>query len=133
MRSIHIAIIACCLVLAACAGGSETATLEPDKADSRQVAAMADQIAIPVGAPSATVISLLGPADSTMALDDGRQMWRYSGKSAEYIYVSNADNRHTLIIGKYNRNGGSGLPLLLSVMFDPAGKVVDFNFSQLKF
>lgn len=127
-------LIVCCLMLAACTGGSETATLDPDKADSREIAAVTGETRLALGAPSAQVVSLLGPADSTAAMDNGRQMWRYTGKRAKYIYVSNADNVQTLIIGEYSRDGsGAGLPLLLTVILDPAGKVADFNFSQLNF
>ena len=129
-------IITCCFFLTACTGGSDTATLDPGKADTVQPAqtgAVSDEIRLAVGTPSAAVISLLGPADNAETMDNGRQMWRYSGKSAEYIYFSNADNVQTLVIGKYSRTGtGPGLPFLLTVVLDPAGKVIDFNFSQLK-
>lgn len=125
-------------MLAACTGGSETATLDPASTSAsgseRTEPSTSGEVQLALGTPSAQVISLLGPADSTAPMDGGRQMWRYTGKRAKYIYVSNADNKQTLIIGNYSRDGsGAGLPLLLTVVLDPAGKVADFNFSQISF
>ena len=134
MRFISIFSVACCLTLAACTGGSNTATLTPDKADSREVATLPDETRLALGLSPAQVISLLGPADNISPADDGRQMWRYIGKRAKYVYVSNADNKQTLVIGEYSQDGsGAGLDLLLTVVMNAAGKVVDFNFSQIAF
>lgn len=135
MRIFALLPVFCCLLLAAC-GGSETATLDADKADSKQVAEQQDQIEIPIGTAASRVVQLLGPADSTENLADGRQLWRYSQKRAAFVYTSNSGNVYTLIIGKYIREPGAkspGLPLMLTLVFDSARKVADFNFAQLTF
>ena len=133
MRIFSIFSILCCLFLAACTAGSDTNTLDPDKADTKQTATLPGQIDIPVGTPAARVAQFLGPADSTDSSDQGRQIWRYVNKRAEYVYFSNTGNVQTLVLGKYSREGGEGLPLLLTLVFDSAGKLIDFNFAQLGF
>lgn len=140
MRILSIFSIVCCLFLVACSGSSTTSTLDVDKADSKQIDRFSNKIEIPVGMKDAQVLQLLGPADSTDADDSGRHIWRYSGKNAEYVYVSNRDNEQTLVIGNYIAEPSfepgkesPGLPLLMTIVFDPAKKVVNFNFSQMAF
>lgn len=136
MRILAVFSAFCCLFLAACTSGSDTNTLDPDKADSSQNTEAASQIEIPIGMAASRVLQLLGPADATDTDDSGRQMWRYSGKLAEYVYVSNSDGAHTLVIGKYIRNPSEksfGLPLMLTLVFDQGRKVVNFNFAQIAF
>lgn len=126
-----------CLTLTACmGGGSDTQTLDTPAPGPAASAPSAAQIEIPVGTAEARVLQLLGPADAVEAGENGRVLWRYSGKRAEYVYVSNATNVPVLMIGKYIRQPDAksgGLPLVLTLVFDPARKVIDFNFAQIGF
>jgi len=134
MRILSLSAVFCCLFLAACAGSSDSGSPDMEKADSKQIAAAPDKIEIPVGAPASRVLQLLGPAEDIEAGPNGREIWRYTGKRAGYVYSSNSNNVQTLIIGDYSRDGTSGgLSLLLTIVIDPAKKVVDFNFTQLAF
>lgn len=133
-------VLGCCLSLAACSGSSTSSTLDVDKVDSGQTSAFSKKIEIPEGMKDVEALQLLGPADSMETDGSGRQIWRYSGKRAEYVYVSNRDNGHTLVIGNYIANPvyepgkeSGGLPLFLTIVFDPTKKVVNFNFSQMAF
>jgi hypothetical protein len=140
MRILTIFSIICCVFLAACSEYSTTSTLDVDKADSKQAAEFAGKIEIPVGMKDAQVLQLLGPADSSDTEESGHHIWRYSGKRAEYVYVSNKENGQTLIIGNYiaapsyepGKESG-GLPLLMTIIFDPSKKVVNFTFAQMVF
>ncbi|CAK7022645.1 MAG: hypothetical protein DELT_02475 [Desulfovibrio sp.] len=140
MRIFSVLAIVCCFFLAACTGSSDTDTLDVDKADSKQVAALADTTVISVGMTDSHVLQLLGPADTTDADGEGGQFWRYYGKRAEYVYASNQDGTPSMIIGEYNANPviepgqmPTGLPLIMTILFDPAKKVVNFTFSQIAF
>lgn len=137
MRACLFAVLLSCFAVTACTGGgSETRTLDVP-ADSRTASTVAeDKIEIPVGTPESRVLQLLGPADAVENGGDGRTLWRYMGKRAEYVYVSNATNVPVLIIGKYQRapdEKSQGLPLMLILVLDPARKIVDFNFAQMAF
>ncbi|MDL2209929.1 hypothetical protein LJC26_03900 [Desulfovibrio sp. OttesenSCG-928-O18] len=133
MRIFSLFAVLCCFFLAACTGSSDSGSLDVEKADSKQIASAPDKIEIPVGAPASRVLQLLGQADSITAGANGREIWRYSGKRAGYVYSSNSNNVQMLIIGNYSRGGADGVPLLLTIVFDPAKKVVDFNFAQMAF
>ena len=137
MRILSLLTVLCCLSLAACTGSSDAGSPDvnkTDKADSKEIAAAADKIEIPVGAPASRVIQLLGPAEDIEAGANGREIWRYTGKRASYVYSSNSNNVQTLILGDYSRDGSSGgMALLLTIVIDPAKKVVDFNFTQAAF
>lgn len=131
-------LIGCCLFLAACSSSSATSTLDQDRADSSQITETPKTIEIHIGMKDTAVLQLLGPADTVETGADGRSVWRYSGKRAEYVYVSNRDNGQTLVIGDYaaGSSGGpggypSGLPLLMTFVFDPSKKVENFNFAQI--
>ena len=116
-------------------GGSGEDTLDPTPAESR-TAVSKDKIEIPMGMPSARVIQLLGPAGSTESAGNGREIWRYTHKRAEYAYVSNSGNVQTLILGKYIADPtpeSPGQSLMLTIVLDPAKKVADFNFAQLAY
>ena len=137
MRIVPILVCVCALMLAGCFGSSTSADPEagsPD--DTLQNVAVQDKTEIPIGAPVSRVIRDLGPADSTDVTDDGREIWRYSGKRAEYVYASNSGNVQTLIIGRYVADPqpeSPGQALLLSIVFDKAKKVADFNFALLRY
>lgn len=134
MRILSLLAVFGCLFLAACAGSSGSAPPDPDKADSREIAAAPGEIEIPLGAPASRVLQLLGPAEDVKPGPEGREIWRYSGKRADYVYASNSNHVQTLVIGEYSHGGGSGgLPLLLTIIFDPTKKVADFNFAQVAF
>lgn len=142
MRVPLLAALLSCFALTACmGGGADTQTLDaPDAAQTAPAqtasAATVDKIEIPVGTPEARVLQLLGPADAVESGGDGRTLWRYTGKRTEYVYVSNATNVPVLIIGKYEREPNEkslGLPLMLTLVFDPARKIVDFNFAQISY
>lgn len=124
-------------MLAGCVGSSASADPEAGSSDdSHQAAAVQDKTEIPIGAPVSRVIKALGPADSTDVTDDGREIWRYSGKRAEYVYASNSGNVQTLIIGRYIADPqpeSPGQGLLLTILFDKAKKVADFNFALLRY
>lgn len=122
-------------MLPACVGGSSEDTLNPEPVETRTVANQ-DKVEIPVGMPSAQVLKLLGPADATESAGNGREIWRYSQKRAEYAYFSNSGNAHMLVLGKYIANptpDSPGLPLMLTIVIDPAKKVSDFNFAQMAY
>lgn len=134
MRILLFSAMFCCLVLSACTGASTSGSPALDTADSRDLATVPGIIEIPTGIPASRVLQLLGPADRTETLPDGRQMWRYTDKRADYVYTSNSGNVHTLIIGGYKAEGQEGgVPLLLTVVLDPAKKVTDFNVAQMNF
>lgn len=135
MRIVPILLCCCALLLPACVGGSSEGTLTPEPGESQTIAAQ-DKVEIPMGTPSAKVLRLLGPASSTEAGSNGREIWRYTHKRAEYAYVSNSGNVHTLILGKYIADptqDSPGQSLMLTIVLDPAKKVADFNFAQLAY
>lgn len=132
---IFVVLLSCFAVTACMGGGSDTQTLDTPAAQTDSAAAM-DKVEIPVGTPESRVLQLLGPADAVENGGDGRTLWRYTGKRSEYVYVSNATNVPVLIIGKYERapdEKSMGLPLMLTLVFDPARKIIDFNFAQIAF
>lgn len=135
MRVFSVFSLLCCIFLTACVGGSsETAALNADPQSSEGVVEAQALITIPIGATEAEVTQLLGPADSVADADGGRRLWRYAGKRAKYVYASKANNAHALVIGEYSTDSASqGLPLMLTLVFTSAGKVVDFNFAQIAF
>jgi len=124
-------------MLAGCFGSSTSADPEAESSGiSRQAAAIQEKTEIPIGSPASRVIKALGPADSTDTTDDGREIWRYSGKRAEYVYASNSGNVQTLVIGRYIADPqpeSPGQGLLLTIVFDKAKKVADFNFALLRY
>ncbi|MCC8193679.1 MAG: hypothetical protein LIP28_03425 [Deltaproteobacteria bacterium] len=136
MRIFPIIACTCCLLLAACNGSSPEGTLDPVPPSERQTPVHSDKIEIPLGSPVSRVLDALGPADSTETWEGGREVWRYSRKKADYVYASKSGGGQTLVIGKYVREPqpeSPGQPLLLTIVFDPAKKVVDFNFSLMGF
>lgn len=137
MRILPIFVCACFLMLSACTGSSSEGTLDdPASQGAEQASARQDKIEIPIGAPVARVIDALGPADSTDVTDNGREMWRYSYKRAGYVYTSNAGGVQTLVIGNYIAQPAAESPgntLLLTIVFDPAKKVADYNFTLLSY
>ena len=137
MRTLSIPALFCCLLLAACGGATGGASPELDKADSRQVTELPGAIEIPVGLPVNHLLQLLGAADNTERADAGRELWRYFGKRAAFVYVANRNNTQTLVIGGYLASPAStapaGLPLQLTIVIDAAKKVANFSFAQLTF
>ena len=127
---------ACFLLLPACTGSSSDGTLDPTPSETGQTAVQQGKIEIPVGSPTSRVLNALGPADSTEAASGGREIWRYNQKKAEYVYSSKTGGAATLIIGNYVRAPqpeSPGQPLLLTIVFDPTKKVVDFSFALMAF
>lgn len=124
-------------MFAGCLGSSTSTGAEAESSgSSQQTIAVQDKTEIPIGAPASRVVKDLGPPDSTDATDDGREIWRYSGKLAEYVYASNAGNVQTLVIGRYIADPqpeSPGQGLLLTIVFDRAKKVADFNFALLRY
>ena len=136
MRIFPILTCACFLLLAACTGSSSNGTLDPEASATDSQTVQQEKIIIPKGATASRVLSLLGPADSTDMADNGREMWRYTHKRAEYVYVSNSGAVQTLVIGNYNPSpnpGDPGQTMLLTIVFDAAKKVADFNFALMAF
>lgn len=137
MRIFPILVCACFLMLPGCFGSSSTGTADAPSADEgSQTVTRQGKIEIPVGTPVARVLKTLGPADSTDTTDDGREIWRYSHKRAEYVYASNSGNVQTLILGGYIADPqpeSPGQALLLTVVFDRAKKVADFNFALMAY
>ena len=141
MRIVPIFVCICALmlplVLTGCFGSSTSADPEAGSSGgSQQTVAVQDKTEIPIGAPVSRVVKDLGPADSTDVTDDGREIWRYSGKRAEYVYASNSGNVQTLVIGRYIADPqpeSPGQGLLLTIVFDNAKKVADFNFALMRY
>ncbi len=135
MRIVSLCCICVCfLMLAGCGGSSPEGTLDPSPATPEPVAT--DKIEIPTGATASAVIKLLGPADATEPGGNGREIWRYANKRAEYAYVSNRGNTQTLVLGKYTADPEADTPgqsMLLTIIFDATKKVVDFTFSMMAF
>lgn len=133
MRVFPLLICAGVLMLPACLGSSSEDTLENPAAPAEVTPVKQGKVSIPLGMSSAQVLKELGPADSAEALGDGREMWRYSGKKAGYVYVSK-EPVQTLIIGEYSADTGPDVPgqrLLLTVVIDRSKKVSDFNFALM--
>lgn len=141
MRIYPLFVCACALVLAGCMGSSAPETARDPASgqaveSTAQAATLREKLEIPIGAPVSRVLRDLGPADSTDMTDDGREIWRYIYKRAEYIYVSNAGNVQTLVVGGYIADPqpeSPGQTLLLTVVLDPAKKVADFNFALMAY
>ena len=135
MRIFLVITCLCCLLLGACTEPSPTGTLDPTPS-SEQTATQKDRIEIPIGTPLSHVLKTLGTADTIEAADNGREIWRYSGKKAEYAYFSKNTGTQTLIIGNYLNDphpGAPGQTLLLTIVFDAAKKVADFNVALMTF
>ena len=135
MRIFSLIACLCCLMLTACVGSSSDKTLDPTP-PSEQTEAVKDKAEIPLGAPVAHVLKILGPADTTDSAEGGREIWRYSGKKAEYVYVSKSSGVQALVLGSYIREPEAASPgqtLLLTIVFDSAKKVADFNFALMSF
>ncbi len=136
MRIFPILLCVCFLMLTACSSSSSNGTLDPEPSVSDSQTVTREKIEIPKGASVSRVLDLLGPADATDAAGNGREIWRYIYKRAEYIYVSNSSAVQTLVIGNYNPSPVSGDPgqtLLLTIVFDSGKKVSDFNFALKAF
>lgn len=140
MRIFPILICACALLLPACFAASPEKTdpaLSSDSAsESDQAAANADAIEIPIGSPMARVLKALGPADATDYPDGKREIWRYTHKRAEYAYTAKTGGAATLVIGKYivaPQPESPGQRLLLTIVFDAAKNVADFNFALMAY
>lgn len=137
MRIFPIFVCACFLMLSACTGSSSEGTLDdPASQATEQASTQQNKIEIPIGSPVSRVLSALGSADSTDVTDNGREMWRYSHKRAGYVYTSNAGAVQTLVIGNYIAEPtpeSPGNTLLLTIIFDPAKKVADYNFTLLSY
>lgn len=135
MRIFQILACACVFLLPACTGSSSDGTLDPTPAPEQTIVE-ANKIELPVGSPVARVLKALGPADATEHASGGREIWRYSHKRAEYVYASKAGGIETLVIGKYIADPQAESPgqsLLLTIVFDPAKKVADFNFALMAY
>ena len=116
-------------------GSSPDNTLDPAP-KSGQAEVQQEKIEIPLGMPASQVIKILGTVDSAEAIEGGREIWRYSGKKATYVYASKSDRVQALVIGNYIREPQAGSPgqtVLLTVVFDSAKKVSDFNFAIMSF
>ncbi|GHV53798.1 hypothetical protein FACS1894206_05220 [Deltaproteobacteria bacterium] len=130
-----------CLLLVGCVGGTGGAAkpspVEADKADSQEIAAISGTIEISIGMHKNRVLALLGTATDISKDEKEREVWRYNGKRAEFVYASNRNNVQTLVIGGYmpspTLEERGGMPLLLRIVLDPAHNVADFNFSQINF
>ena len=138
MRIFPILVCACFLTLTGCIGSSTNGTLDAPSsgAETQTAATQQGKIEIPVGAPASRVLRDLGPADATDMTDNGREMWRYTYKRAEYVYVSNTGSVQTLVLGKYIADPAPESPghsLLLTIVFDQAKKVADFNFAIMPY
>ncbi len=125
-----ISLLCSCFLFGCTGSGSGPATLDPDKADSRQAEEAPAQVRIAMGMPQTRVLDLLGSADAVDADEQGRQVWSYKTGSVEYVYVSNADNVSALVLGNYDKEKVGGLPIFLSIVFDKSN-VADFSFSHI--
>ena len=134
-------ILAClfCLSLTACVGSSPDNTLDPAPTSGQakvQSETQKDKIEIPLGMSASQVLKILGAADSTEIAEGGREIWRYSGKKAAYVYASKSDGVQALVIGNYIREPQASDPgqvVLLTVVFDSAKKASNFNFAIMAF
>ena len=135
MRIFSILVCFFCLSLTACMGSSPDKPLDP-ASSSAQVEVQKDKIEIPLGMSVSQVLKLLGTADSTESIGGGHEIWRYSSKKAAYVYASKDSGIQALVVGNYIREpqlDSPGQAILLSVVFDSAKKVANFNFAIMGF